>query len=86
METQAIAKQMIDFQKTVFDNSFNAMVVVQDQTERMMDNFLGQLPWVTGDNRSQMKETVAYTKKARDEFKKAIDDGYTRFQELFDQK
>ncbi|HCY86731.1 MAG TPA: hypothetical protein DHV36_16495 [Desulfobacteraceae bacterium] len=86
METTAIAKQMIGFQKTVFDNSFNAMVVVQDQTERMINNFMTQLPWVTEENRSQLEETIQYTKKARGEFKNAIDEGYGRFEELFDNK
>ena len=29
MDPAIIAKQMIDFQKTMFDNTFNAMVMVQ---------------------------------------------------------
>jgi hypothetical protein len=84
METANIAKQMIGFQKTVFDNNFNAIAVVQDQTESMMNNFMGQFPWATEDGKKQMNETYGYTKKARDEFKKAVDQGYTQFEKLFD--
>lgn len=86
MESTAIAKQMIGFQKTVFDNSFNAMSVVQDQTERMITTFMGQFPWSTEEGKNQMNETFDYTRKARDDFKKAIDESYARFEKLFDQK
>jgi len=86
METAKIAKQMIGFQKTVFDNSFNAMAIVQDQTETMINNFIGQFPGVTEDTKKQMDETSAYTKKARDDFKKAVDQGYAQFEKMLDQK
>jgi len=86
MEQAKIAKQMIGFQKTVFDNSFNALAIVQDQTESMINNFMGQFPWVTEEGKKQMNETYTYTKKARDDFKKAVDDGYAQFEKLLDQK
>ncbi len=86
MEQAKIAKQMIGFQKTVFDNSFNAMAVVQDQTESMVNNFIGQFPWVTQEGKKQMDETYAYTKKSREDFKKAVDDGYAQFEKLLNQK
>lgn len=86
MESAAIAKQMVGFQKTVFDNSFNAMVVVQDQTETMLKNMMGQIPWVTEEGKKQMDETFTYTKKAREDFKKAVDEGYAQLEKLFDPK
>jgi len=86
METGKVAKQMVGFQKTVFENSFNAINIAQDQTESMFNNFVGQIPWVTEDGKKQMNETFAYTKKARNDFKKAIDEGYTQFEKFFDKK
>ena len=86
METPQIAKQMIGFQKTVFDNSFNALTTVQDQTETMVNNFVNQFPWVTEDGKKQMKESSDYIKKARDDFKKAVDDGYAQFEKLLNQQ
>jgi DNA-binding NtrC family response regulator len=38
------AKQMIDFQKTAFTHAFNAMILLQEQTERITDTLLGQTP------------------------------------------
>ncbi len=86
METPKIAKQMIGFQKVVFNNSFNSLATVQDQTETMVKNFMGQFPWVNEDAKKQMDESYAYIKKARDDFKKAVDDGFTQFEKLMDQK
>ena len=86
METTAMAKQMIGFQKSVFNNSFNALVVVQDQTETMMNNFMGQLPWATDESKQRMTEAWEMGKTARENFKKAIDEGYDRFEEMLNQK
>ena len=86
MDQTQIAKQVIGFQKTVFDNSFNALVVVQDQTESMITNVMSQLPWMTEDGKKQLADTFSFTKKARDDFKKAVDEGYAQFDKLFDNK
>ncbi len=85
METTQMATQMIGFQKTALDNSFNAVTVIQDQTESLLNNVLGQFPWVTPDGKKQISEAFAFTRKARDDFKKAIDDGYARLEKLIDQ-
>jgi len=86
METPQFAKQMIGFQKTVFNNSFNALSNVQDQTETMINNFIGQFPWATEESKKQMTDTYAYIKKARNDFKKAVDDGFVQFEKLVDNK
>jgi hypothetical protein len=52
----------------------------------MMKTFMGQFPMATEESRKQLEETLAYTKNARDEFKKAVDEGYARIESLFDQK
>jgi hypothetical protein len=50
METTQFAKQTLGFQKTILENSFNAMILVQDQTEKMVNGYLDQLPLVTADS------------------------------------
>jgi hypothetical protein len=42
MDQKQIAKQMIQFNKTAFDNSFNAMTMVYEQNEKMVDTYLQQ--------------------------------------------
>ncbi len=40
MDPKQMTKQMIDFNKTAFDNTFNAMTFLQDQTEKMVSMYM----------------------------------------------
>lgn len=86
MESAKFVKQTLGFQKTIFENSFNAMTVVQDQTEKMINSYLEQLPWVTEESKSSMQATVDMAKKARNDFKTAVEDGFVKFEEMLEQK
>lgn len=86
MEAGKTAKQMIGFQKTLFENSFNATVMVQDQTESITNSFLDQIPGITSDGKKAIKNAIDFTKKARDDYKKAVDDGYAQIEKMFDAK
>ena len=83
METGNIAKQMIDFQKTTFDNSFNAMVAFQDQTEKMMNVLMEQAVWMPKDGKKAVSEWGAVYKKGRDDFKKTVDENFSKFEGFF---
>ncbi len=86
METLHFAKQTLQFQKTVFENSFTAMVMAQDQTENMVLGYLEKLPWVDEESKKIMQSSLDMAKKARDDFKKASDEGFAKFEELMQEK
>lgn len=86
METTQFAKQSLQFQKTIFENSFNAMILAQDQTEKLVRTYLDQLPWVNDDGRKALQTSVDMAKKARDDFKNAVEEGYKKFEELLEEK
>ena len=86
MESTKIVKQTLGFQKTIFENSFNALVVAQEQTEKMVNSYLEQLPWVTEESKKSLQTSVDMAKKARDDFKKAVEDGYAKFEEMLDKQ
>jgi hypothetical protein len=83
MEPKGIAKQAITFQKALFENTFNAMKMVQDQTEKMMDAYLSQISWIPEEGKKTISDSAKFCKKARDDFKKAVDDGFVKMEELF---
>ena len=83
MDSAKIAKQMIDFQKTMFDNTFNAMVLVQEQTERMANTLLDQASWMPADGRKAIHGWVDAFKKGREDFKKGVDENYKRVEDFF---
>ena len=83
MEPAVFAKQMIDFNKTTFDNAFNSMVMLQEQTESMVNTFLEQTPWLPEDGKKVLDQWVKTYKKGRDDFKKAIDQNFEKAEALF---
>ncbi len=86
METPKIAKQMIGFQKTLFENTYNAVTVMQDNSEQMLNGFIKQFPWVTEEAKKPLNESIAFIKKARDDYKKAVEQGFDKLEELVDTK
>lgn len=86
METTQIAKQTLGFQKTIFDNSFNALTMVQDQSEKMLNGYIEKLPWVTEESKKSMQTSMDMAKQAREDFKKAVEDGFDKFEEMLEEK
>ena len=43
MDPKKMGKQMLDFYKTSFDNSYSAMMMLQEQMERMGAMYWGQM-------------------------------------------
>ncbi|MCX5851356.1 MAG: hypothetical protein NT072_04785 [Deltaproteobacteria bacterium] len=83
MEHVKIAKQMVDFQKATYDNSFNAMIMLQEQTEKMISMAMEQASWLPAEGRKVITEWVVSYKKARDDYRKAVDDNFKRVEEFF---
>ena len=83
METEKFAKQMIDFQKATFDNTFNALVMMQDQTERMFETALEQTAWLPEEGRRAIDEWTTAYKKGRSEFKGIVDGNFVKLTDLF---
>lgn len=82
MEPKDIAKQMIFFQKNLFENIFNAMKMIQDQTEDMVNHFMEQLPWLPPDARQSVQHSIDAYKAARTDFKKVVDDGFDQLDDI----
>ncbi len=80
METTHFAKQTLVVQKTIFDSSFNAIVMAQEQMETMVNGYMEKLPWVTAETKESMQKSIDIAKKTRNDFKKAVDDGFVKFE------
>ena len=84
MENKEIVKQVIDFQKKSFDNCFSAMIMIQDQTEKLLKTFVGQSLSMNDECKKVLDQWTDVYKRSRDDFKKAIDEGYSRAESFFD--
>ena len=84
METEKFAKQMVDFQKTTFDNTFTAVTMLQDQAERMFNTMLEQTTWLPEESRRVIGEMVGTYKKGRADFKGVMDENFVKIADLFE--
>ena len=87
MEPKQIAKQMVDFNKKAFDNSFEAMAVIQDQTEKMITTMMQQqTAFFPEEGKKLINDWIKTYKKGRDEFKAAADENFKKVEAFFAQK
>lgn len=83
MENKVIAKQIIDFHKSTFDNTFNSLSILQQQTEKMVQTFVQQATWLPAEGKAAINEWVTIYNKGRNGFKEAADNNYKKVEEYF---
>ena len=79
-----MAKQVIQFYKTTFENSFSTMVMLQDQAEKLLKTFVDQAPGMGDEGKKVLDQWIGVYKKGRDDFKKAMDEGYAKVEDFFE--
>jgi hypothetical protein len=83
MEQKQVFKKMIDFNQTSFSNAFNAMVLLQDQFEKVANTALDQIPGVPAEGRKAVENWAGAFKENRNNFKQQIDSGFEQAEKLF---
>ena len=83
MEPNVMLKQMLDFNKTAYDNSFNAMLTIQEQNAKMVNTFLEQAAWMPEEGKKVIRNWVDTYKKGCEDFKKAADENYKKVDDFF---
>ena len=76
MNLTKIGLQFLDFQKSAFDKTYNAMMQIQQQTEKMAEPLFKNNPVIP-------EELKSVFKKNQDGLKNAIDDGFIKTQSYF---
>lgn len=67
-------KDVVDYQKTVFEAGFNTMVIMQGQAEQLWGRFCSDFAFF--DETNVVDTMVKEFKKERDTVKKMIDQGF----------
>ncbi len=83
MDQKRMFKQMIDFQKTTFDNSFSAMTALQEQGEKMVNTFIEQSPWLPPEGKKVVGEWINAYKSGRENYKKTVDTNFVKVEKYF---
>jgi len=83
-EPGKMMKQVIEFQKTAFENSFSAIVMMQGQTEKLADQFITKNSLIPEEGQKMINEWRLSFKKGRDDFKKSIDENFKRIESMIE--
>lgn len=78
MEKQQAFKQMMEFNRAAFDNTFNAMAMLREQAERMIHLSLEQATMLPKEGKKVYTEWLNACTKGSETFKKAVDDGFQK--------
>ena len=83
MDQKKMLKQMIEFNKAAFNNTFDAMVLLQDQAESLSNTLLAQAAWLPDEGKRAIEEWVKSYKTGRETFKKSVDESFKKVEDFF---
>jgi polyhydroxyalkanoate synthesis regulator phasin len=85
MDPKQIAKQMIAFNKTAFDNNFNAINTLHEQTEKIVSKFWEKSPMFPEEGKKAISEWMKAYKKGCEDFKNAVDENFKKVEDFFNE-
>ncbi len=83
MDQKQTVKQMLDFNKRAFDNAFNTLSSLQDETESLMTRFMDKSSWITPEGKKIFSQMTDSYRKGRSDFKTIADENYRKASEYF---
>lgn len=83
MEPVTILKQMMDVQKAAFNNGYNGMEMVREQSEKMLSMSLEQAAWLPEEGKRVIDEWAKAYQKGCEAFKKTVDANFTKLETFF---
>jgi hypothetical protein len=83
MVGEKIAKQMLSLQKATVDQSYNAMLVLQDHSEKIMQTVMEQAAWLPEGSKQVVDGWIGAVKKNGDDAKQMIDDYFDSVEKFF---
>jgi hypothetical protein len=75
--------QMIQFNKTAFDNSFKAMEMLRKQNEKTANSLLDQAVWLPEGGKKAINDWMQVYNKGCDDFKKGVDLNFKNVEDFF---
>lgn len=76
MDMKKMGLQVMDFYKTAFDNSYDALMMYQEQMQRLGAMYWGQMVNLPEEAKKDLTEWTAAYKKNCAELKKMVDDNF----------
>lgn len=78
-----MVSQAVDYQKTMFDNSFGMMATIQEQGDKMMNLAMEKSVFFPDSGKKMYANWTDFTKNNRDNCKEYVDNCLERVREFF---
>jgi hypothetical protein len=78
MNQNDILKQVVQFNKAIFSNTFNSMVMVQDQAERTANKIWEQSSLLPKEGNKLFEEWIKVYKAGRESFRNYTNDAFSK--------
>lgn len=82
MQPKELLKQMVSFNKAAFENSFNTMLMLQEQMERMSRVYVDQATGISAETKNAVNEWTQLYKKGLADFKSMIDENFKKVESV----
>lgn len=82
INTNEITKQVIDFQKSAFNNWYDAVSMMQDQATAATESLISKSGLVPADSNKTVEKWIEVFKANRTNLKKQIDDNFKQAEKL----
>jgi len=86
MQFKEMFKQMLDFNKTAYENAFKNMNILQEQMENVFNLYIDQAVGVYDEGKKADKEWASMYKKGYEDVKKLADDNLKKMEAFSEQK
>lgn len=83
MNQKRVIERMLYFNKRAFDNVFNAMSSLQDETEYFVNRFTEKSNWLSPEGKKILKQMSDSYRTGRSKLKSMADENYQRMYGYF---
>ena len=84
MDQKELMKQLVEFNKTSFNNTYNTMIMLQEQAERMASTLINHPTLLTDDGKKTIKEWVKMFRTQREEYQDTVNDNFKKIEDFID--
>ena len=84
MDQASVLKQMVQFNKSTFDNTYNALEMAREQNARMLNAYLEQASWMPEEGKKSIRQWLDTYKKGCEDLKSMMDESYDRVEQTLE--
>jgi hypothetical protein len=78
MDHKKVSLQLMEFNKTIFNDTFYTITTIQDNTARLVSGFIGKTPWLSESGKTPINQYLNVYKKGRDDFKVSANENFRK--------